>query len=218
MMRQLPALVPLLAVLAAAVPGPVLASPASDAFATSCSANGDFLEATTGLTLGRDDTGRICSCLVTAFEGAPDKDFEMLTKDIENTATAADRTAYGDYTALESKALAALTGCLVAEGLADGAEPADMTAFEKACLESEGLLGVIPGDPEQRPQMRETLCQCLSGALGPQISTADAEILAADLDGSATEEARQAHPGYVNVSEVARIAFNGCMATLRPAQ
>lgn len=192
---------------------------AIDAFGTACLANADFFEATAGgLTLTADDMARLCGCLGTAFADYPEADIVMLTHDVENTSTPEERTAYGDYTALENKAIEALNTCFVAEGLADASEPADMSTFDTACNASEGLLMVIGGEPEAAAPMRTTLCQCLVTTLGPQVSTADAAILAADLDGTASEESRQAYPGYQALADVARVAFQGCFATIHPAE
>ena len=58
--------------------------------------------------------GALCGCLVDAFQEYPEADVVMLTKDLDGSATTEDRTAYGDYTALEAKALAALDACLAA--------------------------------------------------------------------------------------------------------
>jgi hypothetical protein len=221
MLRLLPALVAGLT----AIPATAIASPATDAFSVACNANPDFFAfAVQGLESNPDDLGRICSCLTTAFTEYPEADITMLTHDVDGSATAEERTAYGDYTALEMKALAALNTCLVAEGLADGEEPqgpatpADMTKFDAACINSEGLLAVIGGTPEQAAPLRTTLCQCLTTTLGPQISTADADILAMDLDGTATLESRNAYATYQQLTEFAGTAFQGCFATLHPAQ
>jgi len=218
----------LLAVLIAgfmAAPSATIASPATDAFSAACNANPDFFAfAVPGLESKPDDLGRICACLTTAFADYPEADLTMLTHDVEGSATAEERTAYGDYTALELKALDALNTCLVAEGLSDGtkpvspAAPADMSEFDQACQNSEGLLAVIGGTPQEAAPLRTTLCQCLTTTLGPQISTAGAGVLAMDLDGTATETTRNAYPGYQQLTEVAGTAFEGCFATLHPAQ
>lgn len=219
-------LVPVLIAGLLAMPSTTIASPATDAFGAACSANPDFFAfAVPGLESKPDDLGRLCSCLTTAFADYPEADITMLTHDIEGTATAEERTAYGDYTALELKALDALNACLVAEGLTDANEPvsppsgpADMARFDTACHSSEGLLAVIGGTPDEAAPLRTTLCQCLTTTLGPQISTADAEILAMDLDGTATLETRNAYPTYQQLTELAGTAFQGCFATLHPAQ
>jgi hypothetical protein len=208
----------------AAVPAPASAQTV-EAFTTACNANPDFFSSEApGIESRPEDVTRLCSCLASKFAAYPEADLMMLTHDVEGTATIEERTAYGDYTALQFRALDALKGCLVAEGLTTDTEaatpnaPADMSRFDAACLNSEGVLQVIGGAREDAAQLRPTLCQCLTGVLGPQISTADAQILAQDLEGIATEESRQAYPGYQQLSEIAGNAFNGCFATLQPAQ
>ena len=203
---------------------PALAQTAStDAFTAACGANPGFFEfAVTGLD--PEGLGRLCSCLVTEFSGLEEPDFAMLVKDLEGTATAEDRTAYGDYTALEITARDGLDKCLVLEGFADGSDPgaipvgdmADMTRFEAACHGSGGLLQVIGGTTEQATPIRTTLCDCLSVALGPQLTTADADILAQDLDGTATEASRAAHANYQEAESRAGAAFDSCFATAMP--
>jgi hypothetical protein len=214
----------LLTVLATAMP---TASSAQtiDTFTTACNANPDFFASVAeGLDSNPEGLGRLCGCLATAFADYPEADLVMLTHDVEGTATAEERTAYGDYTALELKAVDVLKGCLVAEGLTTATEPvspntpADMTKFSEACMNSELILQSIGGTPEEATPLRTTLCQCLTTTLGPQVSTADADVLAQDLDGTATDESRNAHAGYQALTEVAGTAFNGCLATLRPAQ
>ena len=205
---------------------PALAQTAStDAFAAACSANPGFFEfAVTGLASDPEGLGRLCSCLVTEFSGLEEPDFAMLIKDLEATATAEDRTAYGDYTALEITARDGLDKCLVLEGFADGSDPggvpagdmADMTRFDAACQGSDGLLEVIGGTTEQATPIRTTLCDCLSVALGPQITTADADILSQDLDGTATEASRAAPANYSEAESRAGAAFDSCFATAMP--
>jgi hypothetical protein len=218
-------LLPLLTAGFMALPQAATASPATDAFNAACNANPDFFaSAAVGLETSPDGLNRLCSCLTTSFADYPEADITMLTHDVEGTATAEERTAYGDYTALEMRAVDALNACLVAEGLSDSTEavspggPADMTVFDRACHNSEGLLAVIGGTPEQAAPLRTTLCQCLTATLGPQISTEAAGILAMDLDGTATEAARNAYPGYQELTQVAGAAFDGCFQTLHPAQ
>jgi hypothetical protein len=152
----------------------------------------------------------------------------MLIKDLEGTATTADRTAYGDYTALELKARDTLDKCLVLEGFADGSDPgatttpaadaADMTKFDAACQASEMLLSVLGGTSEQAMPVRTSLCECLSIALAPQISTEAADILAQDLDGTATDASRAAYPDYPELESRAGAAFDSCFATAMPQQ
>ena len=209
--------------LGCATAGTANASPATDAFNAACTANpGFFSFAVTGLEEDREGLSRLCSCLATEFSGLRDADLAMLTKDVDGTANAADRTAYGDYTALELKAREALDNCLVIEGMADGADAgsaipagqADMTRFDAACSNSRTLLDVIGGTPAEATPLRATLCQCLVSTLAPQVSTADADVLAHDLDGTATDASRKAHAGYDTIAGIAGTAFGGCFATL----
>jgi hypothetical protein len=217
-------LLPLLAAVFMALPLAATASPATDAFNAACNANPDFFaSAAQGLQSSPDGLVRLCSCLTTSFADYPEADIIMLTHDVEGTATAEERTAYGDYTALEMRAVDALNACLVAEGSPGGTEPAspaapaDMTVFDQACHNSEGLLAVIGGTAEEAAPLRTTLCQCLTATLGPQISTEAAGVLAMDLDGTATEVTRNAYPGYQELTQVAGAAFDGCFQTLHPA-
>lgn len=202
--------------------GSVSASPATDAFSEACSQNPDFFSFAVQ-NLGENPEGHaaLCSCLVTEFSSHPDADLAILTKDVDGSATPEDRAAYGDYTALELKARDALDICLKSAGLvSDQPVPggqADMTSFDAACHGSAGLLEVIGGAPDQAAPRRTTLCNCLSTELAPLITTADADILGQDLDGTATEESRNAYSGYAALAETAGVAFNGCFATLEQA-
>lgn len=204
-----------IACLCLGIAGPARAQSVND-FGGACNANPDFFSfAVTGLAEDTEGLGRLCGCLATEFGGLEAADYGMLIKDLEGTATAEERTAYGDYTALELKARENLDKCLVVEGFADGAEPvagADMSAFEASCTGSALLLEIIGGDAEAATPKRDELCGCLSTTLGPQISTADAAILGRDLDGTATQQTRDAHPGYAALAEMAGVAFDTCFA------
>jgi hypothetical protein len=218
----------LAAVVGLALGAPVKAQTASsEAFITSCNAHPAFFQfAVSGLDNDPEGLGRLCSCLATEFSGFSDDDYAMLIKDLEGTATTADRTAHSDYTGLELKARDALDKCLVVEGFADGTDPgatpagesADMTKFDAACQASEMLLAVLGGEPDQAIPVRTSLCECLSIALAPQVSTEAAGILAQDLDGTATDESRAAYPGYPELESRAGAAFDSCFATAMPQQ
>src|SRR5690606_31852062 len=98
------------------------------------------------------------------------------------------------------------------------AEDADMSAFDAACTNSTILLEIIGGSAEDAAPKRTELCACLVTALAPEISTDDAAVLAADLDGSATDESRSAYGRYEALSEVAGGAFDQCFAAIAPAE
>jgi hypothetical protein len=203
---------------------PVAASPETDAFNTACNANpGFFSFAVEGLENDAEGLSRLCSCLVAEFANYPEADLALLTKDVEGTATPEDRTAYGDYTGLEIRARDAAERCVAAEwpaapGTGTSSTPADMSGFDAACTNSTILLEVIGGAPEEATVQRATLCQCLTTALGSQITTGDAGILAQDLDGSATEESRAAYGSYDALSETAGGVFDQCFAALTPTE
>jgi len=205
--------------LATAAPMPVLASPATDAFTESCLQNPDFF------SFAVDDLGQkpeahpaLCTCLVSAFADNPEADIVMLTRDMDGSATDEIRTAYGDYTALESLALSALTVCVAEAGLSverpEQAEGADMTKFDASCQSSQGLLEIIGGTPEAAIPHRTTLCACLSAELAPLVTTVDADVLGMDLDETATAESRAAHPGYDTLTQTAGTAFDQCFRAL----
>jgi hypothetical protein len=197
---------------------PVAAQDARSEFDNACTANpGFFSFAVAGLEQDPDGLARLCGCLATEFEDLEDADIAMLVKDLDGSATAEDRAAYGDYTALELKAREGLDTCLVREGFADGVDPAgDRANFNAACTGSEGLLMVIGGEPEAAAAARDKLCACLDVALAPQISTADADILGQDLDGTATQESRAAYPTYAEIETKAGAAFDTCFADAMP--
>lgn len=202
------------------VPLDLGAAPIDDLEA-SCNAHPEFFNFTvSGLAEDRTSLGKLCSCLATEFTSMTDAELAMLTRDLDGTATQADRVAFGDYTGLEIKARDSLDKCLVAEGLADPpAAPgalADMTKFDLACTNSELLLGVIGGTPDEAAPLRSRLCECLVKTLAPQVTTADADILATDLDGTATAESHAAYEGYDAVAQTAGVAFDGCFAGLAP--
>ena len=66
------------------------------------------------------------------------------------------------------------------------------------------------GEGEQQSTNRTNLCVCLSETLAPQITTADADMLATDLDGTATEQSRSDYPTYPSLSGMAGEVFDRC--------
>lgn len=189
------------------------AQEAMAAFEAACTSHPDFFSfAVTGLDAA--GTGNLCGCLVREFSGYTEAELAILSKDIDGTATAADRTAFGDYTALELKARAAVDRCVAAAPPGAGADMAD---FRAACLGSPFLLDVIGGSIADATPRREALCTCLTDTLAPRLSTAEAAILARDLDGTATDAEREAHAGYPALAEMAGTVFDGCFAEIAPS-
>lgn len=207
---------------AAALTGASQASPAGDAFAAACTANPTFFDFT-GMQLASNPEGHaaVCGCLVTEFGSLPDDDLAMLTKDVDGTATAEERTGYANYNTLQNQARAALTKCFQTAGLVDApeptnttGEPADMTRFNAACTASEALLGILDQDATVAGERRVTFCGCLNEELATRITTADADELSKDLDSTATEESKAAYANYAAASAVAGEAFSSCMSKL----
>ncbi len=212
----------LLSLLAGLLPADAAAAPALDAFSAACEGNpGFFSIAVEGLETQPEAHTSLCTCLAGRFAAFPEADLVMLTKDVDGTATAEDRAAYGDYTALELKALDALQVCVTEAGLEEvtdsstaPADLADMTRFDASCLASEGLLEVIGGAVESATPLRSLLCGCLSERLAPLVTTADAVVLGQDLDGTATDASRGAHAGYEALTETAGAVFQLCFSAL----
>jgi hypothetical protein len=196
--------------------GPSQAQDALATFGATCRANPDFFSFAVA-DLDAAGAGQLCSCLAAEFAGFSGADLAMLGKDIDGTATAADRTAFGDYTALELRARDALNKC-IGSPAQPAVEGADMTRFDAACTGSEMLLQFLADDRERAVAVRGEFCGCLSVALVPQVSTADADMLAADLDETATEASRSSYPGYTELSGKAGAAFDSCFASIAPAQ
>jgi hypothetical protein len=203
---------------------PAAAGPALDSFGTSCGGHPEFFEfAVSGLDKDEESLARLCSCLATEFTPLSDSELVMLTHDVDGTATAEERTAFGDYTGLEIKARDALDKCLVAEGFSDTPDTppagvaADMTKFDAACTNSGLLLEIIGGEAEAANATRTTMCGCLSETLATQVTTDDANILAADLDGTATPASQAAYENYGVASETAGAAFEACFSKLPQA-
>lgn len=194
--------------------GPAAAQSAIETFGTTCRAHPDFFSfAVADLDAAGAET--LCSCLGTEFAGFSDADLGMLTKDLDGSATAADRTAYGDYTGLEMKARDALNVCLApATTPATGA--ADMSTFDNSCTNSAMLLELVGGTPDTATPIRSAMCECLSVALAPQVTTEEAAILGQDLDGTATEQSRAAYPNYSQLANRAGAAYDSCAAGIIP--
>jgi hypothetical protein len=107
-------------------------------------------------------------------------------------------------------AIVALTlSCAAAPAFAQ--ENADMTAFTAACNSSEGLLSALATEGNDGTASRTTLCECLVTDLTAKVSTADANELAKDLDGTATDASKAAYANYGPASEAAGAAFQACI-------
>jgi len=110
---------------------------------------------------------------------------------------------------LSLPALLLLTGAALAQGEAMGT--AEATALlDTACRASEqmaAMLGATGADPATA---REAMCGCLVEVLGPQITFADAEMLAAELSGTLTDEARAGYADTERLGEVAEAGFGQC--------
>jgi hypothetical protein len=194
-------------------PEPVLAQASAttvEAFNAACGANPDFFDfKIDGLENDPDRLATICGCLVSGLDPYSEADVVMLTKDLDGSATLDDRTAYGDYTDLEARALVLLEGCLVGD---DVPGSADMSKFDAACTGGPIMIEVVEGDEAQRA----TICTCLSTSLSTRLTTADADVLAADLNGTATEQSHAQIANYEALSELAGGVLDACFARVAP--
>lgn len=102
-----------------------------------------------------------------------------------------------------------LTGVALAQVEAMGT--AEGTALlDSSCRASEqmaAMLGAVGADPATA---RDTMCGCLVEVLGPQITFADAEMLAAELSGTLTSEARADYANTEKLGEIAEAGFGQC--------
>lgn len=82
--------------------------------------------------------------------------------------------------------------------------------LDSSCRASEqmaAMLGAIGADPATA---RDTMCSCLVEVLGPQITFADAEMLAAELSGTLTSQARADYANTQKLGEIAEAGFGQC--------
>lgn len=82
--------------------------------------------------------------------------------------------------------------------------------LDRSCRASEqmaAMLGAVGADPATA---RDTMCGCLVEVLGPQITFADAEMLAAELSGRLSDEARLGYANAEHLGEIAEAAFGQC--------
>lgn len=102
-----------------------------------------------------------------------------------------------------------MTGASLAQVEAIGT--AEGTALlDTSCRASEqmaAMLGATGADPVTA---RDTMCGCLVEVLGPQITFADAEMLASELSGTLTNEARTGYANTEHLGEIAEAAFGQC--------
>lgn len=106
-------------------------------------------------------------------------------------------------------AMLMLTGVALAQVEAMGT--AEGTALlDSSCRASEqmaAMLGAVGADPATA---RDTMCGCLVEVLGPQITFADAEMLAAEFSGTLTSEARADYANTEKLGEIAEAGFGQC--------
>lgn len=95
----------------------------------------------------------------------------------------------------------------------DAAAPSDALGLPEsaeilsaACLVSPGMKAMFDATEGDGTAARIDVCGCLVEVLGPQITLADARILARELDGSLTNEDRE---GYANGEQLGTIAEAG---------
>jgi hypothetical protein len=102
-------------------------APAADfaAFNTSCMGATSFLlgEPPAGVDVGAVFTA-LCGCLATEFAPLSQADLDMLTADLNGTATKESRDAYAGYPELASKAQAGLNSCFTSDAVMPLLKPA----------------------------------------------------------------------------------------------
>jgi hypothetical protein len=107
---------------------------------------------------------------------------------------------------------AAAPGAGAQETPAAPAAPAELAAFNTACLGAQQfLLGEVPAGVDAA-SILTPLCGCLGTAL-KDLPQKDVDVLAADLRGEGTKEAHEAHGSYQQVEDKARDGLNACFSS-----
>lgn len=103
--------------------------------------------------------------------------------------------------------LALLAGLAVFPG-AGLAQSLDTAKFTAACTGNDDFLQGVGGDADDLGQ----LCGCLlDDFVAKPVSQADLDMLATDLDGSATPESQTGYENYEDLSAFAGQVLNDCL-------
>lgn len=90
----------------------------------------------------------------------------------------------------------------------------DMTAFNATCRASVALRDLLTDAPGGPDAAREAVCACIGDAFPLQFQQSVVDMLAKELDGTASDAERQAFLNYATFSSQADTLMGQCVAQL----
>ena len=108
--------------------------------------------------------------------------------------------------------LLALAGAFLAP-VTTTAVAADQANFNKSCAASPALLAMFAKAGGAADADRQTLCTCVGGAIDPQFTQAQIDLLAANVSGDMTQAQRDAYDTDETLQGKAMASMNGCLTS-----
>ncbi|MBK8083519.1 MAG: hypothetical protein IPK28_06540 [Devosia sp.] len=88
--------------------------------------------------------------------------------------------------------------------------PEAIATLAAACAESPTLKAMFDATEGDGTLARTEVCACLVEDLGPQITLADAEMLARQLQGTLSLDEREAYANTAHLGEITETSFSRC--------
>ncbi len=88
--------------------------------------------------------------------------------------------------------------------------PEAVETLAAACAGSPTLKAMFDATEGDGTLARTEICACIVEDLGPQITLADAQMLARELQGTLTMEEREAYANTERLGEITEESFSGC--------
>ena len=115
----------------------------------------------------------------------------------------------------------AVVALLVLGGTAAGEEgtpiealglPEAVATLDAACASSPTMKAMFDATEGDGTLARSEICACVVEVLGPQLTIADAGMLARELQGTLTPDEREAYANTKRLGELAESGFSECQA------
>lgn len=88
--------------------------------------------------------------------------------------------------------------------------PEAVATLDAACASSPTMKAMYDATEGDGTLARTEVCACIVEVLGPQLTLADAEMLARELQGLLTSEERNAYANTERLGELAETGFSEC--------
>lgn len=88
--------------------------------------------------------------------------------------------------------------------------PEAIETLAAACAGSPTLKAMYDATEGDGTLARTEICACIVDDLGPQLTLADAQMLARELQGTLTSDEREAYANTVHLGEITETSFSAC--------